>query len=184
MGRANEKLPQTFCTGISIVPIDNLILNLDMFKDSIFPLEFRCGIEYLLFHRIALRSGFSTEPAQFCAGLGFLFSHFEVDYAATTHQSLGLTHHLSFQLKFGNRTAPDVHQQTEFESNLETIIKININKATLEQLQAVPGIGATLARRIMEHRNRIGKFNNLDELRQVKGIGNAKFQQIKPYLEL
>jgi hypothetical protein len=108
MGKTNDNLPQTFGTGIAIFPVDDLILNLDFFKDSMFPLEFRCGIEYIIFHRVALRSGFSTEPAQFCAGLGFQFSHFEVDYAVTTHQSLGLTHHLSFQLQLKNRKAPAI----------------------------------------------------------------------------
>ncbi|UCE06875.1 MAG: hypothetical protein JSW07_02210 [bacterium] len=99
MGQNQDYLPQTFSTGLSIFPINALTLNVDIFKDSLFPLELRCGIEYLLFHRFALRSGFSTEPAQFCAGFGFLFSHFEVDYAVTSHQSLGLTHHFSVQVK-------------------------------------------------------------------------------------
>ncbi len=108
MGKTNDYLPKTFGTGIAIFPVNDLILNLDIFKDSMFPLEFRCGIEYLLFHRLALRSGFSTEPAQFCAGLGFQFSHFEVDYGVTTHQDLGLTHHLSFQLRLKIRKAPAI----------------------------------------------------------------------------
>jgi len=103
MGKTSDNLPQTFGTGIAIFPVEDLTLDLDIFKDSMFPLEFRCGIEYLLFHQIALRTGFSTEPAQFAAGLGFLFSHFELDYAVTTHPDLGLTHHLSFQLRLKNK---------------------------------------------------------------------------------
>lgn len=182
MGRTDDLLPQTFCTGISMFPINDLILNLDIFKDSMFPLEFRCGIEYLLFHRIALRSGFSTEPAQFCAGFGFLFSRFEVDYAVTTHQNLGLTHHLSLQFQFKARKVPVISKQSEFETVPPVIPKININLATQQQLQKIPGIGTTLAKRIIEYRNQVGKFANLEELCQVKGVGNAKLQRIKPYI--
>jgi hypothetical protein len=98
-GRSGENMPQTFQTGISFIPVDHFILNLDIYKDSLFPLDLRGGFEYTLLQRIAFRSGFSTEPAQFCAGIGFLFSRFIVDYAITTHQSLGLSHHLSLQLQ-------------------------------------------------------------------------------------
>jgi len=184
LGRGEDNLPQTFCSGISIFPLNNLLLNLDLFKDSRLPLEFRCGIEYLLFNRIALRSGFATEPAQFCAGLGFQFSHVAVDYAVTTHQSLGLTHHFSLQLQLTARKASTVQPALEFEVPSQVITKININTAAQEQLQNVPGIGATLARRIIEYRNQIGKFKSLEQLCQVKGIGNARFQRIKPYIIL
>lgn len=184
MGRTNDKLPQTFCTGITIFPVNDLIFNLDIFKDAIFPVEFRCGIEYLLFHRIAIRSGFSTQPAQFCAGVGLLFSSFEVDYAVTTHQNLGLTHHISVQMQFSNKKAPVIHKKSKLEASEEAIAKININTATQQQLQKIPGIGSTLAQRIIDYRNQIGKFNSLEDLYRVKGIGEAKFQQIKPYIQL
>ena len=184
MGRADENLPQTFCTGVAIFPANDLILNLDIFKDAIFPLEFRGGIEYLLFQRIAIRSGFSTQPAQFCAGCGFLFSNFEVDYAITTHQSLGLTHHLSVQLQFKNKKTSIIHKRSDFTAYQETTARININTATKQQLQKIPGIGATLAQRIIDFRNKVGKFNNLEELRQVKGIGETLLKRISPFIEL
>lgn len=184
MGKISENLPQTFCTGISLLPIDNLILNLDLFKDSIFPIDFRCGIEYVLFQRIAFRSGFSTAPAQFCAGFGFLFSHFEVDYSVTTHQSLGSTHHLSLQLQLKTRKPVAIHHKSDFEPKSQAITKINLNTADQKQLEKLPGIGVALAKRIIEYRNQIGKFNSLEDLRQVKGISNAKLQQLKPYIEL
>jgi competence ComEA-like helix-hairpin-helix protein len=184
LGRIHDNLPQTFCTGFSIFPINELTLNMDIFKDSIYPLELRWGIEYLLFHRIALRSGFATEPSQFSAGFGFLFSHFKVDYAVTTHQSLGLTHHFSLQLQFKPGKENAIHKKSEYEVKPVIITKININTATLEQLQKIPGIGPTLALRIVAYRNQIGKFNSLEELIQIKGINKAKLESIKAYITL
>lgn len=61
-------------------------------------------------------------------------------------------------------------------------IKININKSTKEQLEKIPGIGAVLAERIIEYRNENGNFKNIEELKQVNGIGENKFNNIKEYI--
>lgn len=98
--KSNEGLPQTFATGISILPLHDLIVNFDIFKDAAFPLEIRMGIEYQLFQRIAVRAGFTTEPTQFCLGLGLPFSYFVLDYALTSHLDLGLTNYFSIQFNF------------------------------------------------------------------------------------
>jgi competence protein ComEA len=60
--------------------------------------------------------------------------------------------------------------------------KINLNTATAEQLQTLPGIGPSLAKTIIEHRTKSGKFNKVEELLNVKGIGEKKFLQIKDRL--
>ena len=96
----NESLPQTFATGISILPLEDLIINFDIFKDTAFPLELRMGLEYFLLQRIAFRAGFSDEPTQFCFGFGLPFSYFALDYAVTSHIDLGLTHYFSIQFDF------------------------------------------------------------------------------------
>ena len=96
----SEYLPQTFASGVSILPLHDFIINFDIFKDTDFPLELRMGIEYLLFQRIAFRAGFSDEPSQFCFGFGLLFSYFTLDYAVTSHIDLGLTHYFSMQFSF------------------------------------------------------------------------------------
>ena len=184
LGRSHDSLPQTLCTGLSISPANDLILNMDIYKDSMYPLELRCGIEYLLFHRVAFRSGFSTEPSQFCAGFGLLFSHFEAGYAVTTHQSLGLTHHFSLQVKFKSKQENAIHHKSGFKIEPVIITKLDINTAGIEQLQKIPGIGSILARRIIAYRTQIGKFNSLNELCHVKGISKAKLQSIEPYVTI
>ena len=56
---------------------------------------------------------------------------------------------------------------------------ININKATEIELQSLPGIGASLASRIVEYREQNGKFNDIQDIKNVSGIGDSKYDNIK-----
>jgi comEA protein len=60
--------------------------------------------------------------------------------------------------------------------------KINLNSATSEQLQSIAGIGPATAKNILEYRTKVGKFNKIEEVINVKGIGEKKFQKIKDRL--
>lgn len=57
--------------------------------------------------------------------------------------------------------------------------KVNINTATQTELETLKGVGPSLADNIIQYRKQNGKFKNLEELRNVTGIGDAKFEQIK-----
>jgi competence protein ComEA len=57
--------------------------------------------------------------------------------------------------------------------------KVNLNTGTLAQLDALPGVGPVLAQRIIDHRARRGQFRSVGDLRQVEGIGDAKYEQLK-----
>ena len=57
---------------------------------------------------------------------------------------------------------------------------LDLNRATEQDFDALPGIGPKLAERIMEYRQSVGAFHSLDELRDVKGIGKKKFERIRP----
>lgn len=61
---------------------------------------------------------------------------------------------------------------------------ININTASHSQLMRIPGIGKTLAERIVEYRNKEGRFENTEQLTKVKGINNNKLSKILPYIIL
>jgi competence protein ComEA len=56
---------------------------------------------------------------------------------------------------------------------------INLNTATVAELDTLPGVGPVLAQRIVDHRNRTGGFRSVEELRTVEGVGDARFEQIK-----
>jgi len=59
------------------------------------------------------------------------------------------------------------------------VSKTNINKATLDGLKSLPGIGESTALKILEYREAHGKFKTIDELKNISGIGDAKFNTIK-----
>ncbi len=60
--------------------------------------------------------------------------------------------------------------------------KVNLNTASLEQLQTLPGIGPAMAKAIVDYRSKVGKFGKIEELINVKGIGDKKFAKIKDRL--
>lgn len=59
---------------------------------------------------------------------------------------------------------------------------INLNTAKLEELINLPGIGQKTAQKIIEYREQHKRFRNINELLDVKGIGNSKFSKIKKYI--
>jgi competence protein ComEA len=57
--------------------------------------------------------------------------------------------------------------------------KINLNTATAEELESLPSIGPVMAKRIIEYRNIHGSFYNIEEIKEVKGIGEKTYEKIK-----
>jgi comEA protein len=57
--------------------------------------------------------------------------------------------------------------------------KININTATIKELTTLQGIGKIKAKSIVEHREKTGSFATIEDLKDVKGIGNKVFNKIK-----
>ena len=57
--------------------------------------------------------------------------------------------------------------------------KVNINTANQTELETLPGIGTATAEKIIDYRNKNGKFSSIEDIQNVKGIGNAKYENIK-----
>ena len=77
--------------------------------------------------------------------------------------------------KSGNN---DTEENTTSNSNKEDK-KVNINTANQSELDQLQGIGPSIAQKIIEYREENGNFKNIQELQNVKGIGNAKYEEIK-----
>ncbi|EFL41413.1 ComEA family DNA-binding protein, partial [Streptomyces griseoflavus] len=56
---------------------------------------------------------------------------------------------------------------------------VSLSTATLDQLDALPGVGPVLAQHILDHRTRNGGFRSVDELREVNGIGDRRFADLR-----
>lgn len=77
-----------------------------------------------------------------------------------------------------DKTAELKDEEIETEST-QTTGKININTATTEELQALSGIGETKAQAIVDYRTQNGKFETIEDLKNVSGIGDSTFEKIK-----
>lgn len=76
---------------------------------------------------------------------------------------------------------PETHSPTEAAA-AEVSFAVNINTAGITELTALPGIGETLAQRILEYRNSYGAYVRPEELLNVDGIGAGKLEAILDYI--
>ncbi|MBE5667329.1 helix-hairpin-helix domain-containing protein [Staphylococcus sp. SS251] len=65
-----------------------------------------------------------------------------------------------------------------------TNVKVNLNTASASELMSVPGVGQTKANSIIEHRNQQGAFQDIEELKKVKGFGSKTFEKLKSYFTI
>ena len=74
-----------------------------------------------------------------------------------------------------------IKDSTDDTSSSSVVIsgKVSLNTATLDELMTLPGIGEAKAQAIIEYREEVGAFQNIEELKEVSGIGDAIFDQIK-----
>jgi competence protein ComEA len=64
----------------------------------------------------------------------------------------------------------------------KAVVVVNLNTASSAELEALPGVGAKMAARIIEYRQKKGPFKKIEELMNVQGIGEKNFLKLKPQL--
>lgn len=77
-----------------------------------------------------------------------------------------------------------VLKKEKASSKSQSVLKFNLNEATQFELEKIPGIGPSMAKRIVAYRKENRRFFKKDELKEVKGIGEKRYQQIKKYVDI
>jgi len=153
-----------------------------------------------MFEKISKKIGFTETEILvilFLAGLfiiGFVYVEFFKGDGEKETQYFDYSEQDSlFELYSGN-TQSDLEIKKQVLELPDTIIykkkdteslkekSININKAGTDELVKLPGIGEKTAEKIIAYRTQYGNFKSLEELMEVKGIGNVKFNKIKKFL--
>lgn len=79
----------------------------------------------------------------------------------------------------------EVEEQQEKDTGaVDSKGKININKATVDELMTIPGIGQVKAQSIVDYRNENGKFNSVDELTNITGIGVKTLEKLRDKVDI
>lgn len=86
-----------------------------------------------------------------------------------------------------NNMSKNTTETTKKENTMTQNIqntKININTATQTELETLPGIGPSTALKIVNYRKEKGKFKNIQDIKNVNGIGDSKFNKIKDLIKI
>lgn len=111
---------------------------------------------------------------------------------ATTEKADLAQINLAYILKDGQKiyipNTEDNNKKIEYNTaNIENNIKeekININTADEDELQRLPGVGASTAEKIIKYREENGSFRKIEDIQNVKGIGEAKYNDLKEQIEV
>jgi competence protein ComEA len=87
---------------------------------------------------------------------------------------------LVFGLGVATSAAQDTARRSSPASSASASAPINLNTATAAQLETLPGIGKATAERILEYRQKNGSFKKVEDLMNVRGVGEKSFLKLKP----
>jgi comEA protein len=152
----------------------------------------RIELNTILFVVIIFLAGFVLKSAKIKLET-VPFKEFNYDFQDSLFRAL--SNHKTAELEIGKKSEKRVDSDVELYDFSKTEIvsqkknksvaahkSININSADIELLKSIPGIGIKTASNIISYRNKVGNFNNVDDLLEVKGIGKKKLANIKKYI--
>ncbi len=172
-----ESVEQKFTIGIGYQPIHEMITLFSLDKNSFEQYKVKTGAELLLTEFLSLRTGMQVKPFYFSFGVGVKRYGINLDYAIVHSLLLGETHILSLIFTWGK----EYQRENEKNNGNNNYIglKVNINRATIKELKELPGIGLKTAEKIDNYRKEKGLFNSIEDIKEVEGISEDKYNQIK-----
>lgn len=97
-----EQIPTLIHSGLSYDILKELSINISLEKDIRYKPSFQFGVDYDIINNLSIRTGFSNNPSNYSAGIGINYSIFNLDYASSYHNDLGLTHQFGLIINFGS----------------------------------------------------------------------------------
>ncbi len=97
-----EQIPTLIHSGLSYDILKELSINISLEKDIRYKPSFQFGVDYDIIDNLSIRTGFSNNPSNYSAGIGINYSIFNLDYASSYHNDLGLTHQFGLIINFGS----------------------------------------------------------------------------------
>jgi competence protein ComEA len=122
-----------------------------------------------------------AEPGLYQLPLGARIQDAIAAAGGFTAEALAHSVNLARNLSDGEQVVVLSHSE---EGELEQNAKLSINRSTAQQLEALPGVGPALAKRIVDYRKSVGSFSDIRQLREVSGIGERLFAQISELVTL
>ena len=107
----------------------------------------------------------------------------QTDYQATNQEEYQSNEQTQTQGNGGTTQNTDAGYTTSAKSN-KTTQKVNINTATQAELETLPGIGESTAIKIIAYRKEQGKFKSIEDIKQVSGIGESKYNKMKDLITI
>jgi hypothetical protein len=97
-----ERLPTRLVVGVGLTLSDKVIVNTEIEKELGYPISWRTGIEYDIYERIFIRTGYSLNPNALHVGIGTKKKRLGIDYGLRYHLLLGVTHQASASYRLSN----------------------------------------------------------------------------------
>ncbi len=189
MGQNSEEIPKRLVIGIEYMPLNAISFNLDIQKVIDRNINLMFGQEFRFSRYACVRAGVQTYPHRYSFGFGVHFKYGFIDYAMQTHPSLGSQHIISVRFNLaGMDTKPALGERRKIVRRRRPREreyvgpKVNINTADPDELAELPGIGPSLAEKIVKYRKENGPFRDIKDLLKVEGMSASLFNRIRKYI--